>query len=162
MKEFADNLKRLRKERGMSQGQLAKISCIPIKTIQNYEQNRYGHSATFHNVMLLADILEVAPYKLYFGGTDNMETLYMKELLSELSRLSPSQVEEIHDSEANGISLPKLAMSDQVINDLKHTWNKKVAPPQRGYYRPYVEQTIIRYAQDRQGWKEKFNLFGEA
>ena len=43
MELFAENLKRLRKDRGMTQGQLAQISDIPEGTIRNYEQNRGGH-----------------------------------------------------------------------------------------------------------------------
>lgn len=65
MKEFADNLKRLRNEKNMSQRQLADISCISIKTIQNYEQDRDGRSPTLHNLILLADIFDVTPYYLY-------------------------------------------------------------------------------------------------
>lgn len=48
MEKFADNLKRLRKERNISQSQLACVSCISIKTIQNYEQNRDGRAPTLH------------------------------------------------------------------------------------------------------------------
>lgn len=42
MKLFAENLKRMRKERNMTQDQLARISAIPKGTICNYEQNRGG------------------------------------------------------------------------------------------------------------------------
>ena len=160
MKEFADNLKRLRNEGNMSQSQLADISCITIKTIQNYEQDRDGRSPTLHNLMLLADIFNVTPYNLYYGGRKEMNTnsLYMNEILSELTRLSNSAIEEIHDSKATGISLPKLSISDTVITKLTEQLNNGVVFPKRGIYKSYIEQTITRYAQNRQSWKKKFKL----
>ena len=85
-------------------------------------------------------------------------SLYMDELLSELAQLDDNAIKEIHDSEATGISLPKLSISDTVIAKLAGKWNKEVVSPERGYYKPYIEQTITRYAQNRQDWKKKFNL----
>mgnify|MGYP006966550003 CR=1 FL=1 len=35
---------------------------------------------------------------------------------------------------------------------------KMLVLPKRGFYKSYVEQTIIRYAQNRKFWKEKFEL----
>ena len=49
MKLFAENLKRMRKERNMTQDQLARISAIPKGTICNYEQNRGGCDPSLHN-----------------------------------------------------------------------------------------------------------------
>lgn len=37
-------------------------------------------------------------------------------------------------------------------------WNKDIGYTKRGFYRNYVEQTIVRYAQYRQGWKKKFGI----
>lgn len=85
-------------------------------------------------------------------------SLYMAELLSELKQLSIPAIVEIHDSEATGISLPKLSISDAVLTTLANSWNKAVVSPDRGFYRPYIEQAITRYAQNRQVWKKKFNL----
>lgn len=160
MKLFAENLKSLRKERNMSQQQLASISCISVKTIQNYEQDRDGGVPTLYNLMLLADIFDVTPYYLYYGRSKdmNVNSLYMDELLSELTQLTTNSIKEIHDSEATGISLPKLSISDAVIAKLADEWNKGVLLPKRGLYKSYIEQTIIRYAQKRQFWKMKFNL----
>lgn len=39
-------------------------------------------------------------------------SLYMYELLSELAQLDSNAIKEIHDSEATGISLPKLSISE--------------------------------------------------
>lgn len=160
MKEFAGNLKRLRKEYCLSQSELANKSCISIKTIQNYEQNRDGRAPTLHNLMILADIFNVTPYNLFYGGSKEMNTnsLYMDEIFSELTQLSEEAISEIHDSNATGTNLPKLSISDKVINKLEEKWNKEVLLPKRGYYRSYIEQTITRYAQERQFWKKKFNL----
>ena len=140
MKLFAENLKRMRKERNMTQDQLARISAIPKGTICNYEQNRGGCDPSLHNLMVLADIFNVTLYNLYYGGKKEMTT------------------NSIHDSKPNGISLPKLSISDEIITKLTERWNTGIAYPKRGLYRNYVEQTIVRYAQDRQGWKKKFGL----
>ena len=95
-----------------------------------------------------------------YGGKKEMTTnsIYMDELLSELFQLNHGAIGEIHDSEPNGISLPKLSISDEIITKLTERWNTGIAYPKRGLYRNYVEQTIVRYAQDRQGWKKKFGL----
>ena len=160
MKEFANNLKRLRNERNITQSQLAQISCISVKTIQNYEQNRDGRAPTLDNLMLLADIFEVTPYNLYYGGDKEMSTnsLYMSQLLMELKSLSFNDIKEIHDSDAIDISLPKFSISESVITELKNHWNDGINFPERGLYKNYIEQTITRYAQNRQSWKKKFKL----
>ena len=51
-----------------------------------------------------------------------------------------------------------MSISDEIITKLTERWNTGIAYPKRGLYRNYVEQTIVRYAQDRQGWKKKFGL----
>lgn len=160
MEEFADNLKRLRKERGMNQKQLANMSCIPLKTIQNYEQNRGGNAPTLHNLMVLADIFNVTPYYLLYGGNKEMkaQSVYMNELLSELSQLDMEAIEEIHRSKLEGTSLPKLMLTDSFIEDLAKKWNKDIQRPERGIYKSYIEGTVGRYAQNRQVWKKKFDI----
>ena len=56
----------------MSQVQLANISGISVKTIQNYEQDRNGMAPTLPNLMMLADIFSVTPSYLYYGGDKEM------------------------------------------------------------------------------------------
>ena len=84
--------------------------------------------------------------------------MYMDDVLFELAQLSTESIKEIHDSEASGGSLPKLSISNAIINKITYKWNKDVVLPKRGLYKSYVEQTIIRYAQNRKFWKEKFEL----
>ena len=160
MELFAENLKRFRKEKNITQNQLAQISGIPKGTICNYEQNRGGCDPSLYNLMVLADIFDVTPYKLFYGEKKEMTTnsIYMDEILSELLHLDHIAIGEIHNSEPNGISLPKLIISDKIIAKLTQCWNKDMVYPKRGFYRNYVEQTIVRYAQYRQGWKKKFGL----
>lgn len=67
MELFAENLKRFRKEKNITQNQLAQISGIPKGTICNYEQNRGGCDPSLYNLMVLADIFDVTPYKLFYG-----------------------------------------------------------------------------------------------
>ena len=85
-------------------------------------------------------------------------SIYMDEILSELLHLDYIAKGEIHNSEHNGINLPKLIILDKIIAKLTKCWNKDMVYPKRGFYRNYVEQTIVRYAQYRQGWKKKFGL----
>lgn len=160
MTKFSENLKKLRKEKGWSQKQLSDISCISIKTIQNYEQDRGGMQPTLHNLMLLADIFSVTSYALYYGGQEEMSknSLYMNELLSELKKLKPEQIIEIHDSEANGISLPNLSITDSFVSELGQEWKKHFENQPNAPYKSYVERTVIRYAQNRQQWKKIFEL----
>ena len=96
MKSFAENLKGCRRDRHMTQEQLANISCIPISSIRNYEQNRDGHDPSLHNLMILADIFDITTYKLYYGGTKEMQTnsIYMNELIEELFKLNLDNLSE--------------------------------------------------------------------
>ena len=117
MRKFAENLRKFRREKNWSQIELAVISAIPLKTIQNYEQNRGGCSPTLYNLMLLADIFDVTPYHLYYGRDSEMKThsIYMDALVSELTQLSYDAIKEIHDSAPLGTSLPKLSITEEVI-----------------------------------------------
>ena len=158
--KFAENLKKLRKEKKLTQKQLASMTSIPVKSIQNYEQHREGRTPTFHNVMVLADFFDVSPYHMYYGGKEEMSTnsVYMDEILKELVQMPADAIKQIHDSESTGVSLPKLSLSDELIGKLAQTLNRAVNYPERGFYRNYIEQTITRYAQNRQHWKEEFRL----
>ena len=66
MELFAENLKRFRKN--ITQNQLARISGIPKGTICNCEQNRGGCDPSLYNLMVLDNIFDVTPYKLFYGG----------------------------------------------------------------------------------------------
>lgn len=160
MRKFAENLRKFRREKNWSQIELAVISAIPLKTIQNYEQNRGGCSPTLYNLMLLADIFDVTPYHLYYGRDSEMKTnsIYMNALVSELTQLSYDAIKEIHDSAPLGTSLPKLSITEEVIHKISEEWNNGVSYPERGCYRPFIEQTIRRYAENRRIWKDKYNL----
>ena len=86
----------------------------------------------------------------------NTQSMYLRELLSELKKLPVDAIKEIHDTDAIAVSLPKLALSEAVLDDLAKKWNEGVQLPQRGIYRSYIERTVLRYAQNRQYWKKKF------
>lgn len=160
METFAKTLKELRKQYNMSQADLANVSGIALPTIRNYEQDRDGRSPTLHNLMLLADLFHVSPYFLYFGGEQEMakNSIYMSTLAAEISQLPPAAILEIHDSPPNGVTLPKLAVSDEIVEQLTAKLNRGVTSPRRGFYRSYVEQTLTRYAQNRKKWKNQFGI----
>ena len=46
-------------------------------------------------------------------------SIYMDEILSELLELDDEAITEIHDSELNGVNLPKLSVSEDVITSLR-------------------------------------------
>lgn len=160
MKTFANTLKELRRQWNWSQDDLANVSNIPLKTIQNYEQDRNGRIPTFYNVMILANVFDVTPYYLYYGGNEEMKihAEYTNELVAELKQLSVDQLKQIHDSQLQGVSLPKLSVSPEVIETLKAKFNQGVVLPERGMTRPYIEQILTRYAQNRQVWKQTFGI----
>lgn len=54
---FAENLKRYRKEKGLSQEELAKASDIAVNSIRSYEQGK--SNATLENISRLAKALEI-------------------------------------------------------------------------------------------------------
>ena len=59
------NLKRLRKNRGLSQKELADITSIPIRTIQQYEQRQKNiNKAQANYIFLLAQALSCSPKDL--------------------------------------------------------------------------------------------------
>ena len=56
------NLKRLRQIAGLSQGQLAKVSGVPKRTIQQYEQRQKNiNKAQAEYIFMLASALNCAP-----------------------------------------------------------------------------------------------------
>ena len=59
------NLKRLRKNRGLSQKELADITSIPVRTIQQYEQRQKNiNKAQANYIFLLAQALCCSPKDL--------------------------------------------------------------------------------------------------
>lgn len=59
------NLKRLRKNRGLSQKELADITSIPVRTIQQYEQRQKNiNKAQANYIFLLAQALSCSPKDL--------------------------------------------------------------------------------------------------
>ncbi|MDD5805718.1 MAG: helix-turn-helix transcriptional regulator [Eggerthellales bacterium] len=60
------NLQRLRKMAGLTQGELAKYSGVPVRTIQQYEQRQKDvNKAQFASVMALAQALSCRPEQLF-------------------------------------------------------------------------------------------------
>jgi len=66
LKLFAKRLKELRKERGLSQGELAELSGLNLNDVSRYE--RGAVSPTLENFVKIAESLQVSADALLFDG----------------------------------------------------------------------------------------------
>lgn len=60
---FADNVRKYRKKKGLSQEKLAELSNLHRTYISDIE--RYQRSISLENIQKLADALEIETYKLF-------------------------------------------------------------------------------------------------
>jgi len=66
-----NNLKQIRKNRGLSQKQLSELTGIKVRTIGSWEDGSVSLAkAAFINVMRIAGVLEVDPMYLIGGDLD--------------------------------------------------------------------------------------------
>ena len=100
MNDFAENLKKCRVQRGMSQEELAKkINIHPVQ-FSRYER---GHSVpSIEVVQKIADAMEVSIDQLVYGDQDNKaeQSISDRELLSmfkKIQLLSERQKETVKD-----------------------------------------------------------------
>ena len=63
IKVFADNVRKYRKEKGLSQEKLAEFSGLHRTYISDIE--RYQRSIALENIQKIADALEIETYKLF-------------------------------------------------------------------------------------------------
>lgn len=147
---FSIRLKEARK--GIyTQEQLANVSGVNIKTIkrlENFEEND-NPSPLALNLVYLAQALDVTPEYLLLGEDDM--NIYMKKLETELKALTIDQIRYYHQQTLTEKVLAHLKLTDTFINEIQRYWNENTI----SCYRPYVQETIIRYCHNRP--KENFS-----
>ena len=160
---FADRLKELRKELQYTQEKLAEVTRISVQSIQRYEQGKYKTEPSAYNLLQLAKALDVTPEYLLLGANDM--TIYTEAIKKELKQLNDfEQISEIKDTELNSTILAHLEMSEDLVDALKNDWNKKgifkkIEKNVDSYCtRPYVQDVILRYCQNRSKYKNKFGI----
>ena len=155
-KTFADRLKELRNIRNYTQEELGKITNISVQSIRRYEQGRLK-------------ALDVTPEYLLIG--DNNMTSYTEAIKRELKQLNDyGQISEIKETELNSTILSHLEMSNDLVDAVKTDWNekgifKRIEKEEDKQIvvdsyctRPYVQDVILRYCQNRSIFKTKFAI----
>ena len=93
--EISERIKTIRKEKGITQQQLAKDSKIPLITIKKYEAGTYNPGAD--RIRIIANALGVSPFDIagaeYFDDLTNLSDLLKEVQLAEL-------LDELYSKEA--------------------------------------------------------------
>ena len=168
-KTFADRLKELRNIRNYTQEELGKITNISVQSIRRYEQGRLNEEPSAYNLLQLAKALDVTPEYLLIG--DNNMTSYTEAIKRELKQLNDyGQISEIKETELNSTILSHLEMSNDLVDAVKTDWNakgifKRIEKEEDKQIvvdsyctRPYVQDVILRYCQNRSIFKTKFAI----
>lgn len=166
---FANRLKELRNIRNYTQEVLGKITNISVQSIRRYEQGKLNEEPSAYNLLQLAKALDVTPEYLLIG--DNNMSSYTDAIKRELKQLHDYEsISEIKDTDLNSTILAYLEMSNELVDDIKKDWDKKgifkrieetdgVKTEVDSYCtRPYVQDVILRYCQNRSTFKTKFGI----
>ena len=158
--DFSTRLKRLRNERNYTQAQLAGIVNVATKTISNYEQRISEPQAVL--LLALAQALDVTPEYLLLGES-NMNN-YTQAIKAELEQLTTfNQIKQIKDEDFNSTILAHLEMTNSLVDTITRKWNASITlfrdDGNPSYFtKPYVQETIIKYCQNRQKYIKIFKL----
>ena len=162
METFGERLKRLRLEANLTQEELATAAGISKQSISNYEQSISFPITEY--LYLIAEALNVSAEILYRGYDNNLdiseELISMDQLAKELLKLnSLDQIKEIHDSELTGSSSINITeASDLIIIKIKEKWEEQGIFTGSYVLKPYILDTVIKYAANRSHFKEHFSL----
>lgn len=152
LSEFSKRLKNARTSRKYTQKQLAAESGVYLKTIQRYENVAEGNPVNpiALNLLYLSQALDITPEYLLLGE-ENMN-IYMRALKTELLALSIKEIHDYHKQKLTDKVLSHLKLTDEFIEEIRAEWNMKYRsnkPGSKGFYRSYVQDTIIRYCHHR-------------
>lgn len=78
---FADNLRKYRKEKGLSQEKFAEMTGLHRTYISTIERKK--RSIALENVQKIADALEIDTYLLFISNDENLESGGRKEAKDE-------------------------------------------------------------------------------
>ena len=162
MDDFARRLKEVRQNRGYSQEELAKITKISVKTIQNYEQGVCEPISV--NLLDIATVLDVTPEYLLKGEVHmNVYTTAIKNEMLQLKDYN--SIMEIKGMDLNATILSHLEMTDELVGTIKDCWNAagifkrttdECIEVDSFCTRNFVHEVLIRYCQNRMMFKQKF------
>lgn len=95
MSTFGENLKKIRTERNISQGELAELIKMHSTHISRYERNLA--SPTIEVVKKIADVLKVSADELIYGNTDEKakNNINDNELLAMFTKVQSLQEKDI-------------------------------------------------------------------
>lgn len=153
LSEFSLRLKAAR-EGLYTQEKLAEVSTVPLKTVKRLEniakqENSDSEAKPLAStIMKLAQALDVTVEYLLLGDDDM--NIYMEKLEKELKNLTADEIRFYHKQKLTPKVLAHLRLTDEFIDEITRYWCANTL----SCYRPYVQDTIIRYAHNRPKVKE--------
>lgn len=152
-KELSDFSLRLKESRKnlYTQKELSEVSNVPLKTIERLENIKKGDSVSplALNLLWLSQALDVTPEYLLLG--EDCMTIYMSSIEIELKNFSIDDIHFYHNQKLTDKVLAHLKLTDSFIDNIHEYWNANTLK----CYRPYVQDTIIRYCHNRPKAKSK-------
>jgi hypothetical protein len=98
----------------------------------------------------------------------NLDTVYEKAIVEELKQINDfSTIKQIHDTALNGTILARLRLTEDLITATKADWEERGllkteesdgSSTAHKITRPYVKDTILKYAQNRGEFLKKYSL----
>lgn len=132
-----------------TQKELAEKSGVALRTIQRLENIKKEKNSDNEqkplasNLLLLSQALDVTPEYLLFGD-ENMN-IYMGILEKELKQLTVEEIRYYHRQKITDKILCHLRLTDSFVENIQQYWKENTI----SCYRPYVQDTIIRYCHNR-------------
>jgi transcriptional regulator with XRE-family HTH domain len=176
---FGARLQKLRKKMGITQKTLATVTGISLRTIEDYEQGKCKTPSAI-TILLLSSYFNIEPANLLYGGGNsadttanggssmNLDTVYEKAIVEELKQINDfSTIKQIHDTALNGTILARLRLTEDLITATKADWEERGllkteesdgSSTAHKITRPYVKDTILKYAQNRGEFLKKYSL----
>lgn len=152
--DFASRLKNIRKRRGYTQEQLAKITQISLKSIRRYEQK--GKCPNAEYLLTLAEALDVTA-EFLLKGSDQMN-IYTSAIKAELRQISKfEQLKRIKSMDLNNTILSHLELTESLVTDIREEWIQNQLF-EKTCYRNFVKEIIIKYCQNRKYFRDLFKL----
>ena len=152
-KELSDFSLRLKESRKnlYTQKELSEVSKVPQKTIERLENIKKGDSVSplAINLLCLSQALDVTPEYLLLG--EDRMNIYMSNIEKELKNFSIEDIHYYHSQKLTDKVLAHLKLTDSFIDDIHEFWNTNTLK----CYKPYVQDTIIRYCHNRPKVKSK-------
>ncbi len=167
LETFGGRLKALRKKLGYTQEKLARLTNMSPQNIRRYEQGGSKEDPRAVNLLRIALVLDVTPEFLLYGR--NCMNTYTEAIERELKQLSSyEQILEIKERDLNATVLAHLELGEGLVNTVRDDWNKKgifkrisskSGETEDSYCtRPYVQQIILRYCQNRSFFRSRFGI----